>query len=245
MSVLRLLVRPCPEVADQTEMLRALQATDFISQVLVTLAVAFFSMHFGAHLHSHFPFRPTRHAIHRRTQWILSAVSLLLWLTVLLTFVLSPYDWRTGRRVSLSLVVAPPATWIRWWLAAYLNPRSPEWIKWGTFASNMLSTSILATSVLLQFTLPTAKSILLQCQALQSLQDGFSGCLSTIPVREAQIHRPSRSPADPSSSPPSSFLTRARPSSNMLRSWTGARPGAGTPGRTLPACTSAACSASF
>ena len=180
--------------------------------MLVTLAVAFFSMHFGAHLHSHFPFRPIRHAMTIQTKRILSAICLLLWLAVLLTFVLSPYSWRTGRRVSLSLVIAPPATWLRWWLAAYLNPRSPQWIKWGTWGSNMLSTCVLSTAVLLQYTLPTAKASLIQCQALQALQDGFSGCLSTIPVRRlAKGPRLSRVAADshPLPFPYASGLPRA------------------------------------
>jgi CrcB protein len=169
-------------------------------------------MHFGAHLHSHFPFRPIRHAMTIQTKRILSAICLLLWLAVLLTFVLSPYSWRTGRRVSLSLVIAPPATWLRWWLAAYLNPRSPQWIKWGTWGSNMLSTCVLSTAVLLQYTLPTAKASLIQCQALQALQDGFSGCLSTIPVRRlAKGPRLSRVAADshPLPFPYASGLPRA------------------------------------
>lgn len=118
------------------------------------------------------------------TRRALSIASLLLWLVTLLTFILSPASWRTGRRVSLSLVLGPPATWLRWWLAASLNPRSPPWVKWGTVAANMLSTLLLATAVLLQYVLPSAHRSLMQCQGLQALQDGFCGCLSTIPVRD-------------------------------------------------------------
>lgn len=97
--------------------------------------------------------------------------------------------------MSLSLLISPPATWIRWWLSAYFNPKSPAWIKLGTYACNVTSASILSTALLLQYTLPSAKDILIQCQGLQAIQDGFSGCLSTIPVRPQTFFSESAPPS--------------------------------------------------
>jgi CrcB protein len=81
-------------------------------------------------------------------------------------------------------MLAPPGAILRWWAAAVFNPRSPQWIKWGTWGVNMVSTALLGVAYLLQRRNQGPGGVgvsVIGCGALQAIQDGFCGCLSTIP----------------------------------------------------------------
>lgn len=160
-------------------------ATNGLSQVFATLCTTFFSLHFGRHIGSHFPdFRSRITRIQPRTASALSFLALLSWLAALLILCLtSETSFRSGRRIAFALTLAPPATWIRWWLGYNLNPRSPPYVRFGTLTANILSTSLAATCFLLQNLTPLNTQLsLFQCQTLQAVQDGFCGGLSTIPA---------------------------------------------------------------
>ena len=151
-------------------------ACNGLSYIWITITVMFFSINFGRHVSSHLP-RTTFRPLAKPYRIIIVTFSLLCWLALILGFTLTSYtDWRTGRRFCLTLLIAPPATWIRWWAGSRINPISPSYIRLGTFGCNMLSTSIAGVMFLLQRLEPFGPGLgLLECQALQSVQDGFCG----------------------------------------------------------------------
>lgn len=89
------------------------------------------------------------------------------------------------RHVTFSLVLAPAGTVARWYLSR-LNTHALSRrfsLPLGTLAANLLATALICAA----FTASRAGSIptsfagrLTGCQALQGLQDGFCGCLSTV-----------------------------------------------------------------
>ena len=154
-----------------------------LSHLFVTITSTWFSLHFGRHIGDHLPdIRRKVKPLPSLYRNLFCVFALLCWLAALLIFLLtSELTFRSGRRIALALTLAPPAAIIRWWLSWKLNRISPSWIRWGTWISNMSSTSIAATMTLLQVVTPLSSTLsLFQCQTLQAVQDGFCGvCLST------------------------------------------------------------------
>nr|CDI52842.1 chromosome condensation [Melanopsichium pennsylvanicum 4] len=89
------------------------------------------------------------------------------------------------RKVTFSLIVAPPGAILRWYLSR-LNSNSfskRHSLPLGTLAANLFATAIICAA----FTASRAGSRprsfaggLTGCEALQGLEDGFCGCLSTV-----------------------------------------------------------------
>lgn len=165
-------------------------ACDGLSYIWITVTVVFFSINFGRHLSGHLP-RLRLGPLPQTYRYIFSVIGLLGWLVALLIFILRDNTyWRVGRRVTWALVLAPIGTWIRWWAGSRINPISPPYIKFGTFGCNMASTSIAGVMYLLQRISPLGPGLgEWPCQALQGVQDGFCGCLSTIPAFIEQAER--------------------------------------------------------
>uniref|UniRef100_V5GPP2 Chromosome condensation protein n=2 Tax=Kalmanozyma brasiliensis (strain GHG001) TaxID=1365824 RepID=V5GPP2_KALBG len=89
------------------------------------------------------------------------------------------------RRVTFGLVLAPPGTILRWYLSRFnshpLSKRTS--LPLGTLAANLFATAVICAA----FTASRAGSAprsfaggLTGCEALQGLEDGFCGCLSTV-----------------------------------------------------------------
>ncbi|TKY87403.1 hypothetical protein EX895_004080 [Sporisorium graminicola] len=103
------------------------------------------------------------------------------------------------RHVTFSLVLAPPGTVLRWYLSRINTwPASKRLsLPLGTLAANLLATAVICAA----FTASRAGSVprsfpggLTGCEALQGLQDGFCGCLSTISTFAVELRtiRPRR-----------------------------------------------------
>lgn len=89
------------------------------------------------------------------------------------------------RRVTFGLVLAPPGTVLRWYLSRFNSNRFSQRhsLPLGTLAANLLGTAVICAA----FTASRAGSRprsfaggLTGCEALQGLEDGFCGCLSTV-----------------------------------------------------------------
>ncbi|CED84298.1 Putative fluoride ion transporter CrcB [Phaffia rhodozyma] len=160
-------------------------ATDGITQTIQTFAFALFSLHLGRKLSHQAPLpdvllqpRPNPgKSITSRSIVFLTA--LILYLAVLFTVIFTPSSFHPGRRVTFSLLLAPPGSIVRWWLAR-LNGTVPRYPFLGTLSANLIATGILSASYLLQRVPGSVRVNEIQCQALQSLEDGFCGCLSTV-----------------------------------------------------------------
>ena len=109
------------------------------------------------------------------------AVGLLFWIgSALLCALYAPF-----RRVTFGLVLAPPGAILRWYLSRFnTHALSKRWsLPLGTLAANLLGTAVICAA----FTASRAGSVprsfaggLTGCEALQGLEDGFCGCLSTV-----------------------------------------------------------------
>lgn len=144
------------------------------------MAVSLFSLSFGRRLALYLPSpRPSARGPSRRAQLAVLVVGLAAYLAAILALALSREAW-TGHRVLFALVLAPPGTVLRWWLAR-LNKRSRRMPTIGTLAANLLATLVLAVGYLLQRVDPVGQGLsVVQCQALQGIEDGFCGSLSTV-----------------------------------------------------------------
>lgn len=87
-----------------------------------------------------------------------------------------------------ALVFAPVGCLVRYFVSKYLNPRLPNF-PLGTFVCNMVGVAILAMCYDIQHTSAAAVWMgrvmggygnQISCQVLQGLQDGLSGCLTTV-----------------------------------------------------------------
>ncbi|KAJ9477922.1 Fluoride export protein 2 [Pseudozyma hubeiensis] len=109
------------------------------------------------------------------------SLGLLFWIaSAILCALYAPF-----RHVTFSLVLAPPGTILRYYLSRYnTHPLSKRLsLPLGTLAVNLFATAIICAA----FTASRAGSSprtfaggVTGCEALQGLQDGFCGCLSTV-----------------------------------------------------------------
>ncbi len=89
------------------------------------------------------------------------------------------------RRVTFSLILAPPGTILRWYLSRFnTHPLSKRTsLPLGTLSANLLATAVICAAFTASRAGSTPRSFaggLTGCEALQGLQDGFCGCLSTV-----------------------------------------------------------------
>lgn len=104
------------------------------------------------------------------------------WVGALLLTAMPPHDaWRGD--ATFALVFAPLGTLTRFYLSLWLNARKASF-PLGTFAANVLGTAVLGMAWDLQ-RVPLGG--VLGCQALQGIEDGFCGCLTTISTWVAEL----------------------------------------------------------
>lgn len=159
-----------------------------LAVTIITLAGANTALRVGVHVSTFLPHRHTlrrhsgasqlSHASKRplpRPQRHLSFLALgpLSYIGAILLLALGPHSWRS--RATFAIVLGPLGTFLRYELSRYLNAKSPSF-PLGTFAANSLAVLIFAVTAILQRR-PTSS---LGCAALQGVQDGFCGSLSTV-----------------------------------------------------------------
>ncbi|GJN92870.1 hypothetical protein Rhopal_005910-T1 [Rhodotorula paludigena] len=104
----------------------------------------------------------------------------LFWLGSLFLLIFGPSSWR--ERATFAIVVAPPATLLRYFLSKRLNPLSKRF-PIGTYTANSLAVLVFAVMALLARN-PRSP---LGCAALRGVQDGFCGSLSTISTLVVEV----------------------------------------------------------
>ena len=157
-----------------------------LAVIIATVAICMAGLSFGAHLAiatesimSSLPFVTTR-------KWVDPAVVFLAfgsWLGAVLLAIFPPHDTWRGQAV-FALAFAPIGCLFRWYLARQLNTRSKSFPV-GTFVANILGTAILGMSYDLQH-VPLGGII--GCQALQGVEDGFCGCLTTVSTWVSELN---------------------------------------------------------
>ncbi|CAK7265233.1 hypothetical protein SEPCBS57363_001479 [Sporothrix epigloea] len=112
---------------------------------------------------------------------IIVVLAFLSWLAAVLLTVFQPggaltRHWRGN--VLFALVFAPLGCLLRFYISLKLNSVFATF-PLGTFTVNMLGTAVLGMAWDLQHS-SAASSILVSCQVLQGIMDGFCGCLTTV-----------------------------------------------------------------
>ncbi|WWC86752.1 uncharacterized protein L201_001630 [Kwoniella dendrophila CBS 6074] len=108
--------------------------------------------------------------------WISTAF--LSYLIILLLYFLGPKNWR--HNVIFPLLLAPPGTILRFYLSKLnTKPNFLDKFPIGTFIANILATTIISITFAEQRR-PTSQGNIVRCNGLNSIQQGFCGCLSTV-----------------------------------------------------------------
>lgn len=172
---------------------------DALAQTATTLGMGLAGIWAGRALADAYPLAslPAMH-VHPMTGHVAAILlGVLFWIgSALLCGLHAPF-----RHVTFALVLCPPGALVRWQLALLNPPRSADdcvhvrqWTRWprGTFLANILATLVLCGAFTGQ--LSHTFSSKTSCDALQGLQDGFSGCLSTVStlIAELLLLRPMR-----------------------------------------------------
>ena len=103
----------------------------------------------------------------------------LSYVAAILLLVFGPTSWRG--QATFAIVLGPPATLLRYQLGRTLNPINSRF-PLGTFVANILAVLIFAVTAILQRSpsVGVATGIGVEAAALQGVQDGFCGSLSTV-----------------------------------------------------------------
>ncbi|KAF1352896.1 hypothetical protein EJ07DRAFT_168634 [Lizonia empirigonia] len=154
-----------------------------LATTLTTLALCFCALKAGAHLACALtaltptlPFRLTRRAIDP----LFALLGPACWLAAILLLALPPQiAWR-GQAL-FACVLAPVGCLARYYISLLLNPKVPAF-PLGTCAANVFGCAALAMAFDLQRVAigGVVGGSLLGCQALQGVQDGFCGALTTV-----------------------------------------------------------------
>ncbi|BCR90497.1 FluC/FEX family fluoride channel [Aspergillus chevalieri] len=86
-----------------------------------------------------------------------------------------------------AIVFAPLGCLLRLYLSLFLNAKLPSF-PLGTFAANILGTGILGMCYDLQHVGGISASVVVSCQVLQGVMDGFCGSLTTISTWVAELN---------------------------------------------------------
>ena len=179
-----------------------------IAVILITVSLSMAGLMFGAHLAlaldpimPTFPFRVTRRIIDPLFVILgwgcwLGAVFMAIWPPDRHSS--DPNVWR-GRAV-FAIVFAPLGCLLRYYLSLALNTRTPSF-PLGTFTANMFGCIVMAMCYDLQrvsgigapdATGAVSHSVLVSCQVLLGILDGFCGSLTTVSTWVAELHGLSR-----------------------------------------------------
>ncbi|KAL5000316.1 CrcB-like protein-domain-containing protein [Aspergillus recurvatus] len=163
-----------------------------VAVILTTVSLSLSALIAGSHLAlalNHFPipltlpFRLTRRIIDPP----FTILGLGSWLGTILLVVFPPTGHKAWRGDALfAIVFAPLGTLLRFYISLWLNARIPSF-PLGTFAMNVVGTIILAMCYDLQ-RVEVGASVLVSCQVLQGVMDGFCGCATTVSTWVAELN---------------------------------------------------------
>lgn len=145
---------------------------DGFAYSFTTLAVSLATLSLGEHTLQ----LSTPSVKHRRTPlfdtWAILSAAVAYAIALILYF-LAPNAWR--HNVTFPLLLAPPGTLARYALSRLnTHPRFHHHFPLGTFIANLSATFILAGAFV------ASHDSNPRCDALNALQQGFCGCLSTV-----------------------------------------------------------------
>ncbi|KAL3467831.1 CrcB-like protein-domain-containing protein [Aspergillus heterothallicus] len=158
-----------------------------LTTVSLSLAALIFGSHCALaldrfHLPPKLPFRLTRRIIDP----LLAFLAWGCWLSSVFLVIWPPHEnWR-GRAI-FAIIFAPLGCLLRFYISLALNARLPSF-PLGTFTVNILGTIILAMCYDLQRVDGIGASVLVSCQVLQGVMDGFCGCATTVSTWVAELN---------------------------------------------------------
>ncbi|KAK4050319.1 hypothetical protein OIO90_005112 [Microbotryomycetes sp. JL221] len=149
-----------------------------LANTVVTLGMSYMALQIGSHVvapdkHSSRHGQITRPSI-VKVHALVTLIGPLFWIGAAMLVAFGPTSWR--RRATFAIVLGPPGTLLRWYLARQLNSLTPRF-PWGTFIANSSSDLLFAVLALLQRRSNVSAT---SCAALQGALDGFCGSLSTV-----------------------------------------------------------------
>ncbi|KAL4912262.1 CrcB-like protein-domain-containing protein [Aspergillus aurantiobrunneus] len=160
-----------------------------LTEVALSLAALICGSHLALaldhiHLPPTIPFRLTRRIIDP----LFAFLAWGCWLGSIFLAIFPPSGkdaWR-GRAV-FAIIFAPLGCLLRFYLSLFLNARIPHF-PLGTFAVNIVGTIILAMCYDLQHVDGVGASVLVSCQVLQGVMDGFCGSATTVSTWVAELN---------------------------------------------------------
>ncbi|PSR83319.1 CrcB-like protein-domain-containing protein [Coniella lustricola] len=149
-----------------------------LAVILITVAASLSGLFAGAHLaiasQSYVPSLP-----YRLTRVVVDKLVVFLawgcWVGALVLTILPPHNYWRGD-ATFALLFAPIGCLARFYISLLLNSRNPAF-PLGTLTVNVFGTAILGMAYDLQ-RVPLGGVV--GCQALQGIEDGFCGCLTTV-----------------------------------------------------------------
>ncbi|KAJ0418968.1 CrcB-like protein-domain-containing protein [Aspergillus carlsbadensis] len=162
-----------------------------IAVLLTTVSLSLAGLIFGSHcalaldrfpLPPTLPFRLTR----RILDPFLAFLALGSWLGSVFLAIWPPHETWRGDAI-FAIIFAPLGCLLRFYLSLALNARIPSF-PLGTFTVNILGTIILAMCYDLQRVDGIGASVLVSCQVLQGVMDGFCGCATTVSTWVAELN---------------------------------------------------------
>lgn len=158
-----------------------------LAVVIITVTASLSGLFVGAHLAiATTPIIPS--LPYRFTRRFIDPIAVVLawgsWVGAALLTALPPHNsWRG--QATFSLLLAPVGTLVRFYVSLWLNGRRiAASFPLGTFVVNILGTAVLGMAWDLQ-RVPVGG--VLGCQALQGVEDGFCGCLTTVSTWVAEL----------------------------------------------------------
>ncbi|KAL3495739.1 CrcB-like protein-domain-containing protein [Aspergillus germanicus] len=162
-----------------------------LAVLLTTVSLSLAGLIFGSHcalaldrfsLLPPLPFRLTR----RILDPLLAFLAWGSWLGSVFLAIWPPHETWRGDAI-FAIIFAPLGCLLRFYLSLALNTRIPSF-PLGTFTVNILGTIILAMCYDLQRVDGIGASVLVSCQVLQGVMDGFCGCATTVSTWVAELN---------------------------------------------------------
>ncbi|KAL4909270.1 hypothetical protein BDW74DRAFT_79307 [Aspergillus multicolor] len=164
-----------------------------IAVLLTTVSLSLAALIAGSHLalginHLPIPHTLSFRLIRRILDPLFAFLGLGCWIGTIFLAVFPPTGHKAWRGDAVfAIVFAPLGCLLRFYVSLWLNARIPSF-PLGTFAVNILGTIILAMCYDLQRVGDIGASVLVSCQVLQGVMDGFCGCATTVSTWVAELN---------------------------------------------------------